>query len=174
MMLNQQFERIFGNIIGELKPMENGNIVSRGFTQIQFTDQYGEERTIYRQKGNALRIKKREDTISHVLNRAAAELVGQRIKKIRLAKGYTLDGLLARAGLASGAGQGKMRMYEIENAGKNRRGANAQGVRFGTLYALAIALECEVTELLPSANEIARHAGVALVTPKEARVGIAA
>lgn len=150
------------------------NILSRGFTQVAFVDQYGEERVIYRQRGKALRVKKRQDTLSHVLNRAAAELMGQRIKRMRVAKGYTLDGLLARAGLVAAPGLGKSRMYEIENAGKNHRGANAQGIRFGTLYALAMALECEVAELLPSAAEIARHAGVGLATPKEVRVAKAA
>lgn len=153
---------------------ENGNILSRGFTQVQFTDQYGEERTIYRQKGNALRVKKRADTISHVLNRAAAELMGERIRQQRLAKGYTLDALLARAGLVAGPGQGKNRMFEIENAGRNRRGANAQGVRFGTLYALAMALECDVAELLPTAKEVAERAGVALVAPTDPRLSRAA
>lgn len=154
--------------------MENGNIVSRGFTQVQFVDQYGETRTIHRNKGTALRVKKKADTISHVLNRAAAELMGQRIKATRLARGYTLDALLSRAGLAAGAGQGKNRMFEIENAGKNRHGANAQGIRFGTLYALAIALECDVSALLPTAQEIARHAGVALVVPQDVRLARAA
>lgn len=154
--------------------MKHENIVSRGFTQVQFIDQYGDERTIYRQKGNALRVKKRQDSISHVLNRAAAELTGLRIKEMRIERGFTLEGLLHRAGLAAGASQGKARMYEIENAGKNHRGANAQGVRFGTLYAIAIALECDVSELLPSTEAIARHAGVALVSPAEMRVARAA
>lgn len=151
--------------------MSEENIVSRGFTQVQFTDQYGEERTIYRQKGQALRVKNRSDALSHVLNCAAADLTGKRIKAMRMVRGYTLDGLLVRAGLVAAPGLGKSRMYEIENAGKNRRGANAQGVRFGTLYALAIALECPVTDLLPTSEEVAHHAGVGLVVPDEPRVG---
>lgn len=154
--------------------MPNENIVTRGFTQIQFVDQYGEERTIYRQKGNALRIKKKADTISHILNRAAGELMGQRIKDMRLKRGYTLDELLQRAGLAAGAGQGKARMFEIESAGKCHRGANRQGIRFGTLYALSIALECDVSALLPSAEQVAKHAGVALVAPTNVRIAKAA
>ena len=149
--------------------MENGNFVSRGYAQIKFTDQYGEDRVIYRQKG-AYRIKNRDDTIAHVLNRTAADMIGKRIREKRLSRGLTLDGLLAKAGLVAAPGLGKSRMYEIENAGKNRRGANAQGVRFGTLYALAMALECPITDLLPTTEEIARHAGVALVAPTDARV----
>lgn len=152
------------------------NIVSRGFTQIAFEDQYGEKRTIYRQKGNALRIKKKSDTVSHILNRAAAELTGDRIKARRIASGLTLDGLLQKAGLAAGPGQGKMRMWEIENAARNHSnpGRQSQGVRIGTLYALAIALECEPSALLPSAKEVAERAGVALIVPNSVRLSSAA
>lgn len=155
--------------------MENGNIVSRGFTQVQFVDQYGENRTIYRQKGNALRVKKRDDTVSHILNRVAAEMMGERIKQKRIERGLTLDELLTKAGLAAGPGQGKQRMWEIENAGRNRARphSNFQGVRFGTLYALAIALECEAAELMPTAKEVADRAGVALVVPNTVRLSAA-
>jgi len=146
------------------------NIVTRGFTQVEFVDQYGEQRTIYRQKGNALRVKKRSDTVSHLLNRAAAELTGDRIRARRIAAELTLDGLLQKAGLAAGAGQGKHRMYEIENAGRTGRGRQSQGMRFGTLYALAIALECEVADLLPSASEVADRAGVTLTVPSAVRL----
>lgn len=146
----------------------DANIVSRGFTQVQFIDQYGEERVIYRQSGKALRVKKKQDTVSHILNRSAGILMGQRIKALRIERGYTLDALLVKAGLAAGAGQGKQRMFEIENAGVGAARRQKQGIRFGTLYALAIALECDVAELMPSAAEVARHAGVALIAPKEA------
>lgn len=146
------------------------NILSRGLTQIEFVDQYGESRVIHRNKGSALRVKKRQDSISHVLNRVAASLIGERIRARRLAAGLTLDGLLVKAGLSAGAAQGKNRMYEIENAGKNRSGANAQGIRFGTLYAIAIALECEPTDLLPATKEIAERAGVALMVPNDVRL----
>jgi transcriptional regulator with XRE-family HTH domain len=156
--------------------MTTENIVSRGFTQVEFVDQYGDTRTIYRQSGNALRVKKKSDTVSHVLNRVAAEVMGDRIKARRIAAGLTLDGLLQKAGLAAGAGQGKARMYEIETASRHRNGTGrqAQGVRFGTLYALAIALECEVSDLLPSAREVAERAGVALIVPNAVRLSAAA
>jgi len=152
------------------------NIVSRSFTQVEFVDQYGEQRTIYRQKGNALRVKKKDDSISHVLNRVAAEITGDRIRARRLQAGLTLDGLLAKAGLTAGPGQGKMRMHEIETAGRQRNGTGrqAQGVRFGTLYALAMALECEVTDLLPTTKEVAEKAGVALIVPNHIRLSVAA
>lgn len=154
------------------------NIVSRGFTHVDFTDQYGERRTIYRQSGDALRIKKRSDTVSHLLNRVAAEMTGDRIKARRIAMGLTLDGLLSKAGLAAGPGQGKQRMYEIENAGRNHRTGlgkrQAQGVRLGTLYALAIALECDVSDLLPTAKEVSEKAGVGLIVPNDVRLSSAA
>ncbi len=151
------------------------NIVSRGFTQVEFVDQYGDKRTIYRQSGDALRIKKKSDTVSHILNRAAAELTGDNIRARRIAAGLTLDGLLQKAGLAAGPGQGKARMWEIETASRTRNGTGrqAQGVRFGTLYAIAIALECEVADLLPSAKEVADKAGVAMIVPNAVRLSAA-
>lgn len=153
------------------------NIVSRGFTQVEFVDQYGDKRTIYRQAGDALRVKKKDDTVSHVLNRAAAELTGDRIKARRVSMGLTLDELLVKAGLAAGAGQGKQRMHEIETAGRHHKtgiGRQTKGMRFGTLYALAIALECEAADLLPSAKEVSDRAGVALIVPNTARLSAAA
>lgn len=149
------------------------NIITRGFTEVTVTDQYGDQRTIYRQKGKTLRVKKNSDTVSHVMNRVAAEMTGKRIKAKRIERGLSLDQLLLKAGLAAGPGQGKQRMYEIENAGKNHRGANAQGIRFGTLYALALALECEVWDLLPSTAEIAEQANVELRQPEYVRVAVA-
>lgn len=153
--------------------MDSENIVSRGFTHVDFVDQYGDTRTIYRQSGDALRIKKKTDTISHVLNRIVAEITGDRIKARRVAMGLTLDELLAKAGLAAGAGQGKARMHEIETAGRHHKtglGRQTKGIRFGTLYALAIALECEPSDLMPSAKEVAERAGVALVSPSDVRL----
>lgn len=151
------------------------NVVSRGFTQVTFTDQYGEERTIYRQKGQALRIKKRADSISHVLNRSAAIMVGQRIKAKRIERGYTLDELLIRAGLTAAPGCAKQRMHEIESAGNLRKTATQkQGIRFGTLYALAMALECPVADLLPSSEDVQKHAGVGLTVVAAPRVVLAA
>lgn len=150
--------------------MSAENIVSREFTEIRFVDQYGDERIIHRNRGQALRIKKREDSVCHILNREAAKIIGRKIRERRQAAGMTLDELLAKAGLAAAPGQGKQRMWTIENAGKGRARANLQGVRFGTLYAIAIALECEPWELMPSASEIADRAGVALVAPTHVRL----
>ena len=143
--------------------MEQTNHVERGYTRIEFLDQYGEKRIIHNPRGRGLRLKKHDDTISHVLNRAAGGMIGARIKARRLAAGLTLDELLTKAGLVAGPGQGKARMWEIENAGQNSpTRKNKQGVRFGTLYALAIALECEPFDLMPTAKEVAAVANVAL------------
>lgn len=156
---------------------DTGNIVSRGFTQVQFTDQYGEERTIYRQKGHNLRVKKRSDTVSHKLNRSAAILIGNKIKERRIKAGLTLEALLLKAGLAAGAGQAKHRMFEIERAGNRVTGEGSrqfQGVRFGTLYALSVALNCDASDLLPTSKEVASHAGVTLTKSTQMTVQIAA
>lgn len=143
--------------------------LSRGFTEVQFRDQYGELRTIHRQKGNSLRVKKRADSVSHLLNRAAGVLTGKKIRAARIAAGLTLAALHDKAGLSAAPGLSKNRMYEIERAGVGRN-QNKQGVRFGTLYALAMALDCEVYDLLPSAAEVAKEAGVDFVATVAARL----
>jgi hypothetical protein len=143
--------------------MPNGHL-ARGHTEIRFRDQYGDERVIHRQRGQALRVKKKDDSVSHLLNRSAAILMGQRIKAEREAAGLTLEQLFERSGLAA-PGYGKQRMYVIENGGSTER-RQKQGVRFGTLYAIALALGVAPQDLMPSAKDVAKHAGVDLVTPK--------
>jgi transcriptional regulator with XRE-family HTH domain len=64
---------------------------------------------------------------------------------LRLAQGLTLEELCLRAGLVSATP--KSRMWEIEN------GTRKEGLRFGTLFALAHALGVEASDLLPSVAE---------------------
>jgi transcriptional regulator with XRE-family HTH domain len=94
------------------------------------------------------------NTPSLAFNRVAAALIGARIKEQRVKARLTMDELCRRAGLAAALGQGKQRIYAIENA------TRAEGVRIGTLYALAMALDIPVAKLLPTSEEVMEKSGV--------------
>ena len=123
-----------------------------------FVDDYGDERIIHRPKGRSLRVYRGLTTAPLKLNKAIAPLVGARIRERRLALGLTLQQVAARAGMATG-GNPKAVMHAIESAGKP--GRRSEGVRLGTLFALAHALECSPADLLPNMEEAIDTAGVA-------------
>ena len=112
----------------------------------KFVDQYGEEQIIHRAKGRRLSIFKGGKTPALALNRAAVQMIGDRIKERRLKSGLTMKQLCQRAGLVSQSP--KQYIWSIENA------LRMQGMRMGTLYALAYALECEPSDLMPSVNDV--------------------
>lgn len=146
----------------DMMPPRNGaGVLRKGHVHVEFEDQYGDQRVIHRLKGQRLAVKRQGNTPAHAMNRAAAVLIGQNIRKARLAAGMTLDELCRRAGLAAAPGQGKMRMYEIEKA--ERR----EGVRTGTLYAIAVALDLPITMLMPTNQEVAESAGVRFTSSEE-------
>lgn len=153
--------------------MESDNmaqgVVSRGFTEVDFLDQYGDKRTIYRHAGK-LRVKQRRTTPAILLNRAAAMLIGQRIRRAREVAGLSLDELHQLAGLEAAQGFAKQRMYEIEKAGTGLTTKQRQGLRMGTLYALAMALGTEPHALMPTAQEVAEKAGVSFVENNTTRL----
>lgn len=118
-----------------------------------FEDRFGDVRRIYRESPrSALKLAKLSDTVSHKMNRVCAVLIGQRIKEKRVAAFMTLEALCLRAGLK--AANPKTRMWEIENS------IREEGLRMGTLFALAHALGCEAIDLLPTVAEVAEMAGV--------------
>ena len=123
----------------------------------RFIDKYGDERTIHRAK-NGLAVKRKRETPVHVMNRAAATLVAERIKAARLNAGFTLEELCLRAGLATV--WPKHRMWEIEQGVRAGKASTTHGIRLGTLYALAVALGIEPIELLPSKDEVMAKAGI--------------
>lgn len=125
---------------------------SRGHIAAKVIDQFGDERIVHRVKGRRLSVKRAGNTPAHALNRAVAVALGRRIRQAREAAGMSLADLCIRAGLASATP--KQRMYEIE------RGHRREGMRLGTLYAIAIALELSPADLLPSPNEVTVAAGV--------------
>lgn len=117
---------------------------------IPFTDKWGEQRHIYKHHNGTLHVRNTRQTVSRHLNQIVARMMGARIKAKRLERGFSLEELCLRAGLASQTP--KSRMWEIENA------IRKEGVQMGTLHALAIALECPIYDLLPSARTSARLA----------------
>ena len=126
--------------------------------ELKFTDKFGEERTVHHTH-NGFRLKNRESTVVLHLNPIVGSLVGQRIKQERERQKLTLANLCIKSGLVSVLP--KSRMWEIEN------NVRVQGIRFGTLYAIAMALSVEARELLPSNAEVKEHSGLSIKSNKQ-------
>jgi transcriptional regulator with XRE-family HTH domain len=75
---------------------------------------------------------------------AVGPLVGERVAKLRKARGWTRPELATFAGITGH----QQRIYEIERAKRKH------GLRMGTLYALALALGVEPCDLLPKARDV--------------------
>lgn len=122
-----------------------------------FVDRMGQKRAI-RKTRYGLQIQRMRSTVPIALNRVVGPLVGQRIRQVRRSKRMSLETLCVRAGLISATP--KSRMWEIENS------IRKEGLRLGTLYAIALALNVNVSALLPTPAEIAEAAGVNFEQPK--------
>lgn len=109
-----------------------------------YVDRYGDTRTVHYSKGR-LSVKQETKTVFLSLCQPIARKIGNKIKERRLQQGLTLEQLCIRAGIASSTP--KSRMYEIENASRG------QGIKLGTIYALARALSCQPQDLMPSLEE---------------------
>jgi DNA-binding XRE family transcriptional regulator len=125
--------------------MQRSAVPTEGIT---FEDQFGETRIIHHNKSanGPLRVKRVGTTAVLELNREAARGMGEIVADLRRQRGWSMDELAERAGLRGG----KQTIYRIE------RSFRSEGVRLGTLYALAIAFGVEVGALLPSV-EVTRH-----------------
>lgn len=117
-----------------------------------FVDTYGDERVIHRPVGRKLAVFNGGDTPILRMNRAVAVLFGQRVHQRRGALKLSQRELCQRAGFVDV--NPKQRIHAIETA------TRLKGVRFGTLYALAHALECEPFDLMPTLQEALDLAGV--------------
>ena len=111
----------------------------------EYTDRYGDTRKIH-QTRHGLKVKRENTTVALQLNQLIGIGIGQNIKRTREQRGMTLEQLCVKAGLASATP--KSRMWEIENS------IRKEGIRLGTLYAIAFALGVEPQELLPSLSEM--------------------
>lgn len=128
-----------------------------------YEDKYGEERIIHLTR-SGLRVKNKNTTVVFQLNQRVAELTSQKIKARRIALGLTLEDVCIRSGLVSSTP--KSRMWEIEN------GTSKCGLRFGTLYALAVGLECSPFDLLPDIKDVLAEAKVSSVSESTLKVMI--
>ncbi|MCB0257153.1 MAG: helix-turn-helix transcriptional regulator [Anaerolineae bacterium] len=116
----------------------------------------GEKKIVHSPRGRSLRILKNMDTPALRLNRVAAVLIGERIRELRISREMTLEELATTAGLSSQTPRSYM--WSIENA---QRG---QGIRLGTLFAIAAALDCKIDELLPSTGQVLKSAAAEFET----------
>jgi hypothetical protein len=117
----------------------------------RFEDKYGEEKVIHKTR-TGLRVKRTNLTPALAMNQAVSKMIGRRIRLARKEKGWTMQELALRVGM--GTGNPKDRIWAIENGTRN------EGVRMGTLYALAHALGVEATDFMPPVEDVAREAGV--------------
>lgn len=120
--------------------------IRRGSTVAKFIDQYGEERIIYRKKGmRDLSIKNNTSTRLLTMNRVISRIIGINVNKFRTKNSMSMSQLGKLLGMNASP---KQRVYEIEKS--NRK----QGVRLGTLFLLAEALNVDITDILPSMDDI--------------------
>ena len=116
---------------------------------VEFEDRFGEKQIIHRGSGSRLQIRRKEPTVALALAKSVGAHIGQRIKDERLKAGMSMPSLANRSGLRGG----KQVIYSIE------QGLNV-GVRIGTLYALAVALNVSPFSLMPSVSVVMESAGV--------------
>lgn len=142
--------------------------IAKAPLEVPFEDEYGEQRVLRRRvskagNGAAFSVKRTTVTPILALNTEVSRAVGKRIRALRLARGLTLVELANLIGM--GTGNPKNRMWQIENPGMRTTGETYGGMRLGTLYAIAIALDADVADLMPSVSEVGAaslgsHAGL--------------
>jgi DNA-binding Xre family transcriptional regulator len=118
----------------------------------EFQDEHGDTQTIHRPKGRRLSVYRGGNTPVLRMNRAVAVLLGERIRARRLMLGMTQEQLCLKAGFVHT--HPKQRMADIERA------TRAEGIRLGSLYAVAYALGCHPGDLLPPMDDVMKLAGV--------------
>lgn len=145
-----------------MKPvLKNGNGIEYQPRNVvaEFVDDYGDRQIIHRgSQGKRLSVFKGLDTPALRLNRAIAELMGARIRARRIELGLSLKEVAYRAGMQTVSP--KQYIHSIETPLQHRKST----VRLGTLYALAYALECNPSDLLPEPAEVM---ALANVSPEE-------
>ena len=115
----------------------------------EFTDHFGDRQVIHRDKGGILKIRRNAPTVVLAMTKTVGAFAGKRIREERLKAGITGLQLAERAGLKGG----KEAIYAIETALNT-------GVRLGTLYAIAAALNVSPFSLLPPVEMVIHEAGV--------------
>jgi hypothetical protein len=116
---------------------------------VEFMDRFGENQTIHRDKGGTLKIRRKSPTVVLAMTAAIGRHVGERIREERLKADMTMEQLAAKSGLKGG----KQAIYHAETAMDT-------GVRIGTVYAIAAALNISPFSLLPPVDVVVRESSV--------------
>lgn len=117
----------------------------------EFVDKFGDQRVVHSTR-KGWRLKRQTITPAVSLMRFVGQFVGQRIRDHRMRLGMSGEQLARKAGLVGG----KQRIYDIE-------GQLDTGVRLGTLYAIAAAMDLEPGDFLPTVDEAMGGAGISFV-----------
>lgn len=123
--------------------------VRRRPVMAEFVDRWGDKQVIHRDKGGILKIRRNAPTVVLAMTKTVGAYAGERIREERIKAGLTGLGLAERSGLKGG----KEAIYAIENALNT-------GVRLGTLYAIAAALNVSPFSLLPPVSLVIEQAGI--------------
>lgn len=118
----------------------------------KFTDANGDERIIHRPKGRRLSVFNGGNTPVLRMNRAAAILIGRRIRDRRIQLGMSQTKLCLAAGLKN--------MNPKQYISSLERASRKEGMRFGTLFAMAHAMSCQPADLMPTVAEVIALAGI--------------
>lgn len=116
---------------------------------VEFPDLFGEQQVVHRGANGKLAIRRKTPTVAFAMSHAVGRLVGERIREERLKAGITMPDLAGRSGLKGG----KQAIYHIEQA-------LSTGVRLGTIYAIAAALDVSPFSLLPPLSVVLEQTGV--------------
>lgn len=117
----------------------------------EFINDFEEKAVVHRDARGRIRMKRTKEAVALALSCEIGRIAGERIRAERKRQGLTMLALARRAGLTAT----KQRMREIECQSPART-----GLRIGTIYALAWALEVDPSTLLPTLEEAMRGAGV--------------
>lgn len=123
----------------------------------QFVNDRGELKTVHwSRQNNKLVVKREPRTLPMVLTHAVNKLLGPIIRSKRKSLSLSMGQVGMRAGLTHNTGNAKNRIHEIEKGAEYGR---IQGVKIGTLYAIAYAMKIEPSELLPKMEDVLAASG---------------
>ena len=127
-----------------------------------YIDKYNEERRL-RKTRHGWQIKREGKSACDILTPVIASVFGENVRAMRIKKSLTAEQLAIKCGFTGNKPKG--RIYEIE---KSHR---PHGVRMSTLYVLATALDCEVSDLLPSVGEMKSLSNLSVGVEEVVRYG---
>jgi hypothetical protein len=125
----------------------------------EFTDRFGEPQVVHRGTSGNLSIRRKSPTVVLAMTKTVGRYVGERVRDERLKVGFTMEHLAERASLKGG----KSAVYGIEQS-------LGTGVRLGTLYAIAAALNISPFSLLPPVAMVMSEARVSMTAAEKLAV----